>query len=43
MVGCDGETCEKEWFHLECAGLKVAPKEKGIALYIFFRAKANWI
>ncbi|KUJ15442.1 uncharacterized protein LY89DRAFT_588326 [Mollisia scopiformis] len=26
MVGCDAPDCEREWFHLECVGLKVAPK-----------------
>ncbi|KAN0090494.1 hypothetical protein V8E51_019073 [Hyaloscypha variabilis] len=26
MVGCDADGCEREWFHLECVGLKVAPK-----------------
>ncbi|KAK3988181.1 putative transcriptional regulatory protein [Cladorrhinum sp. PSN332] len=26
MVACDGEGCAREWFHLECVGLKVAPK-----------------
>ncbi|KAL2759860.1 hypothetical protein ACRALDRAFT_1079185 [Sodiomyces alcalophilus JCM 7366] len=26
MVACDAEDCEREWFHLECVGLKVAPK-----------------
>lgn len=26
MVACDGANCQKEWFHLECMGLKVAPK-----------------
>lgn len=26
MVGCDGEHCEKEWFHLPCTGLKELPK-----------------
>ncbi|CZR58023.1 related to p33ING1b (ING1) protein [Phialocephala subalpina] len=26
MVGCDARDCEREWFHLECVGLKVAPK-----------------
>ncbi|KAF3343571.1 hypothetical protein VdG2_08365 [Verticillium dahliae VDG2] len=26
MVACDADTCEREWFHLECVGLKVAPK-----------------
>lgn len=25
MVGCDGEDCKREWFHLGCVGLKVAP------------------
>ena len=29
MVACDGDGCEKEWFHLECAGLKVAPRGNG--------------
>ncbi|KAH6716581.1 hypothetical protein BKA61DRAFT_630780 [Leptodontidium sp. MPI-SDFR-AT-0119] len=28
MVGCDSDTCEREWFHLECVGLKVAPVGK---------------
>ncbi|KAH6673155.1 hypothetical protein B0J14DRAFT_592630 [Halenospora varia] len=26
MVACDADDCEKEWFHLECVGLKVAPR-----------------
>ncbi|TAQ84447.1 hypothetical protein B7494_g7228 [Chlorociboria aeruginascens] len=26
MVACDADGCEKEWFHLECVGLKVAPR-----------------
>jgi len=26
MVGCDADGCEREWIHLECVGLKVAPK-----------------
>lgn len=25
MVGCDGDNCEREWFHLECVGLSRAP------------------
>jgi hypothetical protein len=29
MVGCDSEACEREWFHLECVGLKVPPKSHG--------------
>lgn len=28
MVACDAEGCPKEWFHLECVGLKVAPSSK---------------
>ncbi|TPX10554.1 uncharacterized protein E0L32_008440 [Thyridium curvatum] len=26
MIACDADDCAKEWFHLECVGLKVAPK-----------------
>lgn len=26
MVGCDGEHCEREWFHLPCIGLKELPR-----------------
>lgn len=29
MVGCDADGCAREWFHLECVGLKVAPKING--------------
>lgn len=29
MVGCDGEGCEKEWFHLGCIGLDKVPLGKG--------------
>ncbi len=29
MIACDGLECAKEWFHLECVGLKVAPKGNG--------------
>lgn len=29
MVGCDSETCTREWFHLECVGLDKAPSSKG--------------
>lgn len=29
MVGCDADNCEREWFHLPCVGLKVAPKGNG--------------
>lgn len=27
MIGCDGEDCKKEWFHLECTNLKSLPAE----------------
>ncbi|CAP71020.1 uncharacterized protein PODANS_6_3910 [Podospora anserina S mat+] len=30
MVGCDGVGCPREWFHLECVGLKIAPKANGM-------------
>jgi hypothetical protein len=32
MVACDNEGCVKEWFHLGCVGLKVAPKGNGTYL-----------
>ncbi|CCK71977.1 Pho23p KNAG_0I01920 [Huiozyma naganishii CBS 8797] len=28
MVGCDGEHCELEWFHLPCIGLETLPRGK---------------
>ncbi|CAH0001614.1 unnamed protein product [Clonostachys byssicola] len=28
MVACDSDECTREWFHLACVGLKVAPGEK---------------
>jgi hypothetical protein len=29
MVACDADGCKREWFHLDCVGLKVAPKGNG--------------
>ncbi|EEB08097.1 ING family Png2 [Schizosaccharomyces japonicus yFS275] len=26
MIGCDGENCKREWFHLPCVGLVEPPK-----------------
>lgn len=26
MIGCDGETCEREWFHLACLGMETPPR-----------------
>lgn len=28
MVGCDHDECSREWFHLACVGLRVAPEGK---------------
>ncbi|PNS21487.1 hypothetical protein CAC42_1266 [Sphaceloma murrayae] len=28
MIACDGDDCEKEWFHFECTGLKEIPARK---------------
>lgn len=28
MIACDGEQCEREWFHFKCVGIDEAPKEK---------------
>lgn len=27
MVGCDGETCERQWFHFACVGLSEPPPD----------------
>ena len=29
MVGCDDESCPREWFHLSCVGLIKAPNKNG--------------
>lgn len=26
MIGCDGEDCKREWFHLACVGLETPPR-----------------
>jgi inhibitor of growth protein 3 len=26
MIGCDGEDCQREWFHLACVGMDTPPK-----------------
>ncbi|KAI0710403.1 hypothetical protein C8T65DRAFT_739679 [Cerioporus squamosus] len=28
MIACDNPTCEREWFHLGCVGLEIAPEGK---------------
>ena len=38
MVGCDGDECQKEWFHLSCVGLARAPAKNGTLLESF----QNW-
>ena len=30
MVGCENDKCPYEWFHLNCVGLKEAPKDQDI-------------
>lgn len=30
MVACDGDSCPREWFHLDCVGLQQAPRGKGM-------------
>lgn len=36
MVACDADDCPREWFHLECVGLKIAPKGNGELARMFF-------
>jgi hypothetical protein len=33
MVACDSDECPREWFHLACVGLRVAPAENRKCLY----------
>lgn len=35
MVACDADGCAREWFHLACVGLKVAPAEKSMFSYAY--------
>ncbi|RKP32192.1 hypothetical protein METBISCDRAFT_12494 [Metschnikowia bicuspidata] len=39
MVGCDGETCLREWFHLPCIGFKNPPKGKWYCDECLFKMK----
>jgi hypothetical protein len=32
MVACDSDDCAREWFHLACVGLIVAPSSKSKSL-----------
>lgn len=34
MIGCENLSCEREWFHLDCVGLKDAPFESELFLSI---------
>jgi hypothetical protein len=33
MIACDGKGCDREWFHLDCVGLKKAPSNKSTKWY----------
>ena len=33
MVGCDMESCSREWFHLKCVGLQKAPGKNGSLIH----------
>lgn len=36
MIGCDNDDCAKEWFHLDCLGLKQAPSGTWYCVRTFF-------
>ena len=51
MIACDNPNCEKEWFHLECTGLKTAPAENGkparfhlplSSMCVSYRGRLTW-
>eukprot|EP00514_Thraustochytrium_sp_LLF1b_P005690 CAMPEP_0184527978 /NCGR_PEP_ID=MMETSP0198_2-20121128/11526_1 /TAXON_ID=1112570 /ORGANISM="Thraustochytrium sp., Strain LLF1b" /LENGTH=323 /DNA_ID=CAMNT_0026919753 /DNA_START=370 /DNA_END=1338 /DNA_ORIENTATION=+ len=33
MIGCDNDNCKREWFHLECVGIKPAQLKSGQEWY----------
>lgn len=39
MVGCDGDDCRREWFHLPCIGFKHPPKGKWYCDDCLFKQK----
>ncbi|ODV93259.1 hypothetical protein PACTADRAFT_51875 [Pachysolen tannophilus NRRL Y-2460] len=41
MVGCDGDDCKREWFHLPCIGLTDPPKGKWYCSDCLARMKKN--
>lgn len=42
MVACDADGCPREWFHLECVGLKVAPGSKGKSQFAQCQTMKRW-
>lgn len=36
MVACDADDCKREWFHLACVGLKVAPGSRSKCWLLFY-------
>lgn len=43
MVACDADGCKREWFHLECVGLKVAPKGNGKSTPLLLTKSRRWL
>lgn len=41
MVGCDGDKCKIEWFHLECVGLRSAPPPKSKLIPVCWPSEAR--
>lgn len=42
MVACDADGCAREWFHLACVGLKVAPAEKSTSTVLMRVIPLTW-
>ncbi|KAI1388473.1 uncharacterized protein F4822DRAFT_402947 [Hypoxylon trugodes] len=48
MVACDADDCEREWFHLDCVGLKAAPpsnsesKHPCVMVYYLTKLLVKW-
>lgn len=42
-MACDGAEYQREWFHLECVGLKHEPKGSGKLIQVLISILAIWV
>jgi len=42
-IGCENETCEREWFHYECVGITEAPEGSWYCKDCLKKLQKKWI